>query len=143
MQNCCKRSFNSLTCNIMAFMKDKFFSLNLDFLGFTTAILCAIHCAFLPLIIAFSAWTSIAFLQNPLVEWTLLSIGLIVAWKSLRHSYLKHHQKLTPIILASIGILLIVISHLFHQHMITAIGGSLIAIAHFINWQFLKNTKTH
>lgn len=143
MQNCCKSKLNYVTCNITAFMKDRFFSLNLDFLGFTTAILCAIHCAFLPLIIAFSAWTSIAFLQNPLVEWILLSIGLVVAWKSLRHSYKKHHQKIAPITLASIGILLILISHLFHQHMITAIGGSLIAIAHFINWRYLKNIPAH
>ena len=116
-----------------------------DHVGFSASLLCAVHCAAIPILISFSALGSLAFLAHPLVEWTFISIGLVLALLSLRPSYLKDHHKKLPIILAISGFVLIALSrieiHELWEAILTPAGAICIAVAHYYNWKFLKSCK--
>ena len=62
---------------------------NLDLLGFWASTLCAIHCAALPIILAFSALGSLQFLENPLFEGAMILIAVSLALASILPSFFK------------------------------------------------------
>ncbi len=122
-------------------MRNRFISIHWDFVGFTASALCAVHCVLLPFILTYSTLGGLHFLENPLIEWTLIITALIIALHSLWHSYAKHHKKIKPIIIASLGFGLIILGHVLHElfePIFLGIGGMSIAIAHFINWKYLQ-----
>lgn len=131
------------TCNNIAIMGKitSFWTLNKDFLGFMASMLCAIHCAALPLILTFSALSGLAFLGNHMVEFVFLIISTIIAIWSFIPSYRKHYNK-KPLKIAAVGFLFLIgsrfLPHGFMEHFITAIGGIIVAIAHYLNWKSIK-----
>ncbi len=120
-----------------------FFSFNKDFLGFVASMLCAIHCATLPLILTFSALSGLSFLANHTIEFVFLAISAIIATWSLIPSFRKHHHNPMPLYLVALGFTFLVsarfLPHGFAEHFITAIGGSIVAISHILNWRLMKS----
>lgn len=118
-----------------------FWTLNKDFLGFMASMLCAVHCAALPLILTFSAFSGLAFLGNHLIEFIFLIISAIIAIWSFIPSYRKHYNK-KPLKIAVVGFLFLIgsrfLPHGFMEHFITAIGGFTVAVAHYLNWKSIK-----
>lgn len=126
-------------------MQEKFFSSNLDFLGFTTSVLCALHCAALPLILSFSALSGLTWLENFWVEFSLIGISFVIASLSLGQSYLKVHRRLNAIQIVLIGFGFILVSRFVEgaaEAWLTTIGGVMIAVAHYVNWRLLGNHKS-
>lgn len=123
-------------------MKKGFFSLNLDFLGFSASFLCAIHCAALPILLTFSALGSLEFLESPVFENSMIAISLVLASTSLLRGYFKHHRRPLPLMLVVAGFLLIAFSRIeineAYEATLMAMGGSFIAVSHFVNFRFLK-----
>ncbi len=123
-------------------MKEQnFFGLHLDFVGFTASMLCAIHCAALPLLLSAGLLGSIAWLHAPWVEGTFIAASLVVASWSLLRSYFSHHQRFIAISVVVFGFLLIIVSRFVAENwepLLTAGGGVLIAVAHIINWRLCK-----
>lgn len=122
----------------------KFFSSNLDFFGFSASLICAIHCVLIPVFFALGAFKGLAWLENPIVEWSLIILTMFIASLSLIRAYLYHHKNSEPLIIAAIGFLLLIVSHEFEAiwlHFITALGGILIAVAHYLNWKKLHFSK--
>ncbi len=119
-----------------------FFSFNKDFLGFLASMLCAIHCAALPLILTFSALSGLTFLANHTIEFVFLGISVIIATWSLIPSYKNHHKNILPLAIVALGFAFLITSrffpHGFTEHLMTAIGGSIVAISHVINWRMVK-----
>lgn len=113
-----------------------------DYIGFSTSLLCAVHCAVVPLLITFSTLGGLAFLADPAIEWTFIMIGLFLALISLWPSYKKYHHKRRPLLLATAGFILIALSrievHELWEAVLTPLGALGIAIAHYINWKYLK-----
>jgi hypothetical protein len=121
-------------------MNNKFHAINLDFLGISASLLCAIHCAVLPVIISISAVSHQGHLWHQVMDFIFLPIAILLIVYSLLKSIQKHQQK-SPAIIAITGLLLFFAGKLFfhHPHFIfTTLGGIAIAFAHFQNWVFLK-----
>lgn len=136
----------------------------LDLLGFSASTICAIHCAMMPFIIVMLPLIGLEFLANPLFEYIVIGLSLIIGLFTLKSGYFEHHGKLTPVLLFLTGLVIIIIGHtFFHSHdhseaehthhlseeilflIIAPIGAILIASAHFINrkWTKTKCSKKH
>jgi hypothetical protein len=116
----------------------------LDKAGIVTSALCAVHCIAIPIIISMSAFSSWAFLHDERIENVVLILSCIIAVFSLVPSYLKHHRKLTPIVILLFGFLLIGLSRILvevNESVFSSSGATLVASAHFLNYRLCK--KSH
>lgn len=114
----------------------------IDIIALTSSLICAIHCAAIPIIISFSSLSSLHFLGNPYIEWTFIGLGVIFVFVSLWPSYKKVHFNKKPLIFAAIGFGFIALGRLHLTDLWevsnTVIGASLVSVAHYINWRLLR-----
>ncbi|MEM6642639.1 MAG: MerC domain-containing protein [Bacteroidota bacterium] len=126
-------------------MKNQFVGFHLDFIGFTASMLCALHCAALPLLLTLGPLAGLQFLDNPWIEYTIIIISLIIATSSLLSSYREHHRKPLALMIAILGFVLIGLGRLegpeWAESVLTSCGGSLIAVAHLVNWNLIKQSR--
>ncbi len=112
----------------------------LDRAGMTASVVCAVHCALLPLVITLLPLWGLEFLAEEWVELFMIGLALIIGILSLSVSFKKHHQRKMPLLLLTAGFGIIVIGHLSHSALLEPIliptGGLTIAVAHYINWRF-------
>ncbi|MCB0638962.1 MAG: MerC domain-containing protein [Lewinella sp.] len=116
----------------------RFFSWNLDALGFSASFLCAIHCLALPLLLSLGALGGLSWLHDPLLEWGMITLAVIVAGWSLIGSYRQRGSGAGPLLLAFLGMIALAAGRLAPgeaEHYLTALGGVLIAGAHYRNWR--------
>jgi hypothetical protein len=120
-------------------------NINLDWIGFLISILCAIHCAVLPFILSLAPLAGLQFLTHPGIELIVIIFSFIVANVSLVHGYRKHHHKKIALIIVIFGFLLIGTGHSFQNEWmeisLTVAGASLVAIAHLINWKYVRASQ--
>jgi hypothetical protein len=110
----------------------------LDRAGIFVSLLCAVHCAALPLLLSLLPLAGLTFLQSEWMEVAIIGTSLTLACLSLRRSY-KEHRKILPFIIACIGFCALGAGHLIsarHEWILLTAGGLLIATAHLINWRF-------
>jgi|SRR5690348_1166076 MerC mercury resistance protein len=60
---------------------------NLDRAGMSASLLCAVHCAFLPLLLAALPAFGLAWLDSPVVDWSMFGIATCIALWSHRHGF--------------------------------------------------------
>jgi hypothetical protein len=120
-----------------------FYSIHLDAFGFSTSLLCAIHCLALPLLMTFSTWSGFEMLNDHSVEITVLSLGFVFAIASIIPSYFRCHRKKHAIVLVIIGFGLIALARIVispaWEMIVSAIGAMTIGYAHFLNWRLCRN----
>ena len=122
-------------------------SINLDFLGFSASMLCAIHCAVLPFVMTIGVLGGLHWLNTPWIEISFIVISIVLATFSLYPAYKNKHTNGKPLRLAGIGFFLLFVSRIaghgsIYEVIPIVIGGILIAISHIINWKLLKNNKS-
>jgi len=119
-------------------MKVSKLTLHLDNLGIIASILCAIHCAAIPLLISTLPLWGIAFLNTVWIEIVMIGISLMLGSVSLGLSYFRNHRKIIPLLLLMAGFLLIAVGHFTGKFaleiLFVPLGGFVIASAHFVNW---------
>jgi hypothetical protein len=110
-----------------------------DRFGALASLLCAIHCALLPLLFGVLPAIGLAFLAGHTFERVFVSFAILLASISLAHGLRTHGSYLAFLFLVP-GILLLVAglsgasTHGSTAHaVIVSAGGSLIAISHLIN----------
>jgi hypothetical protein len=112
----------------------------LDGAGMTASILCAIHCAVVPLLITVLPLAGLGFLANPLIEWSMIIFAVFIGSYAIGLSYVRTHHRLLPVLLLIAGFLVIIVGHVFvsgwHEAIVVPIGGLLIATAHFFNFRY-------
>lgn len=117
----------------------------LDLLGFSASFLCAVHCLVMPLVLSLGLAGGMTWLESAWVEWTFILTTLVLASWSLFGSLSKHHNY-RPLIIAGLGfVLIVVLHHIFEDsigHYLSAIGGILVAYAHYYNWRLLHTKST-
>lgn len=121
-------------------MKSILKSINLDRLGITASLACALHCAALPLVITFLPLLGLEFLANIWVEVFMISLSLFIGVYALGTSYPKHKKKM-PLFLLILGFLCIGTGHFVFEALeavLVPIGGLIIAAAHWRNWKYSK-----
>ncbi|WP_299365628.1 MerC domain-containing protein [Winogradskyella sp.] len=120
---------------------------NIDIIALTSSLICAIHCAAIPIVLSFSSLSSLHFLENPYIEWFFICLGVIFVFISLWPSYKKIHHKLKPLLFASLGFILIAIGRFEFTELWeisnTVLGASLVSVAHYFNWRILKTKRDH
>jgi hypothetical protein len=118
-----------------------------DSLGSVGALLCAVHCALLPVALVLLPMVGFGILASPAFErgFVLFATGLAVA--SLWNGHLRHRRYRAMAVLAPglaalwAGILVPAIHHSLLVHALAmSIGGTLVAVAHLVN---LRLTELH
>jgi len=115
----------------------KAFKINWDLLGIGTSIACAIHCAFLPLILVSLPLFGINIIHNPYFEFFMIALAFAIGTYSLFHAYRKHHGRLLPVLLFTLGMALLFAKQYWHDYELFILPFAVIAIimAHSINWR--------
>jgi len=113
---------------------------NMDFWGATTSVLCAIHCALLPVFLSLGLIGAHSFWSHPVFEYSMIAIAVIFVYNSIIKGYFKKEVHFMPFLMAISGLSLVVTHHFFHANavFIVVLGGILVALAHFINLLFGK-----
>lgn len=123
-------------------MKDHFAGLHMDFIGFITSMLCAIHCSCLPLLLGTMPLVGLEFLENPSMEYGIILLSFLIASTALLKCYTKHHKKPFPLIIVAFGFTLIILGHLLQFGLLeiffTSGGAIAVSIAHLMNWKCTK-----
>jgi len=126
-------------------MKSLIKSGRLDQLGMTASIICAVHCAALPLAVTSLPLIGLEFLANIWVEICMLLLSAVIGTWSLAATY-KIHRNLMPLMILLAGFALIAAGHFLWHHLEAVLipaGGITIAAAHFTNWKLNRVCGDH
>ena len=117
------------------------YKINWDALGITTSIACAIHCALLPLFLTSLPLFGINIIHNQAFEYGMIALAFVVGIFALRHGYVKHHHRLLPIYIFSIGVCFLLAKQIWHPMELYLLPPAVIAIltAHYINIRLMRN----
>src|ERR1700712_3320150 len=85
----------------------------LDNVGMTASILCAVHCAVVPLLITSLPLLGLGFLANPWFEWGMITFAVFVGFYAIGISYFRAHRRILPAILLFGGFAIIIVGHLY------------------------------
>jgi hypothetical protein len=116
---------------------------NWDGLGIITSLLCAIHCALLPVFLTSLPLFGINIIHNLVFEWGMILLAVVVGTFSLYHGFIKHHQQWMPIILFSTGTFFLVVKQIFHANELLLLLPAvlLIVTAHYQNYRLCHFSK--
>ena len=114
--------------------------INWDALGITTSILCAIHCAILPLVVASLPVLGVNIVHNPSFEYGMIGLAFIVGTWALAHGFRKHHRQYTPWLLFAGGMLFLIAKQLWHTYEFRLLPFAviLIIVAHILNYRLSR-----
>lgn len=117
--------------------------LNWDAMGIVTSLACAIHCAFLPLLVTTLPIFGINIVHNSFFEWGMIALAFLVGSYSLFHGHIKHHRSLTPLLIFSFGFIFLVLKQFFPdlEYSFLAIAVAFIITAHFYNYRLCQQSK--
>ena len=136
---------HSCICTYICIMEFTKLTAKLDNIGMTASTLCAVHCALVPVFITVLPLIGLGFLANPLFEWGMITLAFIIGVSSISSSYFRMHRRLLPLLLLSIGFIIIILGHIFItgwvEGIVVPLGGFTIATAHFINYKYVGACK--
>jgi hypothetical protein len=121
------------------------FRFNWQALGISASLICAIHCALMPLLVTSLPLFGINLIENIWVEVALLLIAFVVGFYSLWHGYRKHHHRIITLLIFSAGITLFVVHQFVEEpfYGITLILPGVIAVltAHYLNYRLCRKAN--
>lgn len=117
--------------------------INLDVLGITTSVACAIHCAVLPLLLTSLPVLGINIIDNMAFECLMIFLAFVIGAFSLLHGYRRHHRNYLPLVLFTIGILLLFAKQRWHGYQYWLLPFALVFIisAHVLNLRLCRNCR--
>ncbi len=118
--------------------------INWDFMGMATSVVCAIHCAILPLVITSLPVFGINIINNSPFEWMMIVIAFMVGCYALMHGYLNHHKSFIPLLFFACGFIFLILKQFFnsHEYIFLAPAVCLILYAHFLNYRFWNRSRS-
>ena len=118
--------------------------INLDALGISTSLLCAVHCAVLPLFFTSLPVFGFEILQNKTFEYGMIAVAGIIGISALFHGWKRHHHKKLPLGVFVAGLLFLLFKELFPSLELWLLipAATLIISAHFLNFRFCRQA-TH
>ncbi|HEX9514478.1 MAG TPA: MerC domain-containing protein [Puia sp.] len=114
--------------------------INWDALGITTSILCAIHCAILPLVVASLPILGVNIVHNLFFEYGMIGLAFVIGSWALSHGFRKHHRQFTPWLLFTGGMLFLIAKQLWHHYEFRLLPFAVILIvaAHIQNYRLCR-----
>lgn len=126
-------------------MKSFFIQPSLDTTGFWASAICALHCIAVPVLLSFSTFGFLSFLENDFIEYTIICVSLVVGVASLLPSYFRHHRKFKALYFLLAGFLLIFLGRFTTnsvcEGILTSVGAVCIASAHFVNFRMCRLSR--
>ena len=121
-----------------------FSKINLDVLGITASVLCAIHCAVLPLVLASLPGLGIKIIHNAYFEYGMILLAFLVGSWALLHGFRRHHGRLIPLLLFTGGLLLLVAKQIWHAYELRFLPFAVVLIvgAHVLNYRLSRPAAT-
>ena len=125
---------------------------NLDKLGISASLLCAIHCALVPLVLPLVSSLGLSFLWSHEFELFMIALAAVVGLWALSHGYRHAHRSLLPFTVFGIGMAIILASKIWinpaYEFLVLPAGAMLIVAAHWRNWKLhqhcdLQHDHTH
>jgi len=115
--------------------------INWDALGITTSLACAIHCAVLPLMLTSLPIFGINIIENVSFEYLMILLAFVVGLYALYHGYRKHHHNLVPLLVFSLGMVLLLLKQVFHAWQLWFLVPAVVAIvsAHYVNFRLCRS----
>ena len=109
--------------------------INWDSLGIGASVACAIHCAVLPLLVASLPLFGVNIIHNAAFEYFMIVLAFAIGSNALWHGYQKHHHSHIPLLLFTLGIILLLAKQFWHQYELFILPFAVISIvgAHIIN----------
>lgn len=116
--------------------------INWDALGIAASVACAIHCAFLPLVMTSLPLFGINLIDHLGFEYFMIFLAFVIGVVALWHGFRKHHHSKIPLILFTSGILLLVAKQVWHDYQYWILPFAVVAIvaAHLLNY---KSCRVH
>lgn len=116
------------------------FKINWDALGIVASVACAIHCALLPLFLSSLPLFGVNIIENIQFEYVMIGLAFLLGTYALYHGFKKHHHSWWPVILFTIGILVLILKVNFHQLewilLVPSVG--FIVLAHYLNFKLCR-----
>ncbi|MGN6212246.1 MerC domain-containing protein [Parafilimonas sp.] len=111
--------------------------INLDTLGISASLVCAIHCAVLPLFFTSLPLFGLEILHNKIFEYTMIGLAGLIGSYSLYHGWKKHHHKKLPLILFLVGLSLLILKEVITgaELLLLIPAATLIIGAHILNYK--------
>jgi tetrahydromethanopterin S-methyltransferase subunit C len=116
---------------------------NWDTLGITTSLVCAIHCAVLPLVLTSLPLFGINIIHNNFFEVGMIALAFVIGSIALFHGYKRHHHRTLPLFVFSAGFIFLVLKELFVTYEIAFLipAVALILTGHFFNFHFCRKAN--
>ena len=139
MQHCCKFDARAQNCAAEDMRMTR--KIDWDALGITTSILCAIHCAVLPLAIATLPVLGVNIIHNAWFENGMIGLAFVVGTRALWHGFSHHHRRLTPWFLFLAGITLLIAKQVWHSYELRFLPFAVVFIvtAHILNFRWSRS----
>jgi uncharacterized membrane protein YoaK (UPF0700 family) len=111
--------------------------INWDALGIGTSLVCAVHCALLPLVLTSLPLFGINIINNYFFEYFMIALAFVVGTYALMHGYRKHHGRVFPVLLFTAGIFCLLAKQHWHRYELFILPFAVIFIvsAHVINFR--------
>jgi tetrahydromethanopterin S-methyltransferase subunit C len=116
---------------------------NWDALGITTSLLCAIHCAVLPLLLTSLPLFGINIIHNNFFEAGMIALAFSIGSLALFHGYKRHHHRPLPLFIFSTGFIFLVLKEIFLSYEIVLLVPAVLLIltGHFFNYRFCRKAN--
>lgn len=117
--------------------------MNWDVLGITASVLCAIHCAVLPLALASLPMLGVNIIHNAYFEYGMIGAAFLIGSWALLHGFSRHHRRLLPFLLFTGGMLLLIAKQIWHTYELRLLpfAVALIVGAHVMNYRMSRPAR--
>ena len=118
--------------------------INWDFMGITTSVACAVHCALLPIVVSTLPIFGINIIHNSFFEWGMITLAFVVGCYSLLHGFVKHHKNYLPLYIFFTGFIFLVLKQFFipEQYLFLTFAVCLIITSHLFNYRYCQQSKS-
>src|SRR4029078_9397785 len=116
---------------------------NWDALGIATSLVCAIHCAVLPLLLTSLPLFGINIIHNNFFEAGMIALAFVVGSLALFHGYRRHHHRPLPLLIFASGFTFLVLKEmsLSYEVILLIPAVSFILTAHYLNYRFCRKAN--
>lgn len=116
---------------------------NWDALGIATSVVCAIHCAALPLVLTSLPLFGINIIHNNVFEAGMITLAFVIGSIALFHGYKRHHHRSLPLLVFSLGFIFLVLKQFATAYEIALLIPAVVFIltAHFFNYRFCRKAN--
>jgi tetrahydromethanopterin S-methyltransferase subunit C len=116
---------------------------NWDALGVATSVICAIHCAALPLVLTSLPLFGINIIHNNFFEAGMITLAFAIGSFALYHGYKRHHHRVLPLLIFSVGFIFLVLKEIFisSETLLLIPAVVFILTAHFFNYRFCRKAN--